>query len=31
MVTQADLDDWVHDALYELGGRGGIVDVCKNI
>lgn len=31
MVKQSDLDDWVHDALFELGGRGSIVDVCKHI
>lgn len=31
MTTQADLDEWVHDALVELGGRGRIVDVCKYI
>lgn len=31
MVTQSDLDDWVHDALFQLGGRGTIVEVCKCI
>jgi hypothetical protein len=31
MATSADLDDWVHDALVEFGGRGRIVDICKFI
>ena len=31
MVKKSDLDDWVHDALSELGGHGTIVDVCKHI
>ena len=31
MATRADFDGWLLDALTELGGRAGIVDVCKHI
>jgi len=31
MASQQDLDDWVHKALADLGGRGTIAEVCKHI
>ena len=29
MATRADLTDWVHQALAELGGQGSQLDVAK--
>lgn len=29
MATRADLTDWVHEALRELGGSGSQLDVAK--
>jgi hypothetical protein len=29
MATRADLTDWVHEALRELGGQGSQLDVAK--
>jgi hypothetical protein len=29
MTSRSDLQDWVVEALRELGGRGSIVDVAK--
>lgn len=29
VATRADLTDWVHAALVELGGRGSQLDVAK--
>lgn len=31
MAAKDDLQDWVLQALGELGGSGSIVDVCKHI
>ncbi|MBY4676191.1 hypothetical protein [Marinobacterium arenosum] len=31
MATKHDLQDWVHHALKELGGRGRLIDVAKTI
>ena len=31
MASKDNLYDWVHKALIDNGGSGGIVDVCKHI
>lgn len=31
MATKIDLQDWVHNALVHLGGRGSLTDVAKEI
>jgi len=31
MATREDLDDWVIEALENLGGRGSVVDIAKQI
>jgi ribulose kinase len=31
MATREDLQDWLTEALTVLGGRGSIVEVCKQI
>lgn len=31
MASKEDLQDWVHQALKALGGRGSIVEIAKHI